>query len=90
MPDLEEVLKLPILRNILGRQVTMVIDDGLLRRKLVVERASYWSLKKEVVVDERHNKESICRFGCLALSRFAITEILKAPESDLRQRVHFR
>jgi hypothetical protein len=56
-PDLGDILKLPVLGNLVGRQVAVVVDDGLRRGVLVVEGARGGRLQQEVVGQERsHNQ----------------------------------
>jgi len=55
-PNLEEIPKLPILGDILGRKVAVVIEDRLGLRKLVVKAARRHRAEEKVVVDELHGE----------------------------------
>jgi hypothetical protein len=53
-PDLEQVLELPVLGNVLRREVAMIIKYRFGFRELVIEPYGSRCLEKEVFVDEFH------------------------------------
>ena len=51
-PDLEQVLKLTVQRNVTRRQVTMIIQNWLWLSKLVIETPCRAGLQKKIIVDD--------------------------------------
>ncbi len=53
-PDLEQVLELPVLRNVPRGQVAMVVKYRLRLGKLVIKPRRRARAQEEIVVDELH------------------------------------
>jgi len=55
-PDLEEVGEPAILRDVLRREMAVVVDDRLMRRAGLVEPARRVAVKQKIAVDECHRR----------------------------------
>jgi hypothetical protein len=53
-PDLEKILKPPVFRHILGRQMAMIIQNRLVFGELVVEPPRGLGVEQEIFVDKGH------------------------------------
>jgi hypothetical protein len=49
-PDFRDIVENPVLGNILGGKVTMIIDDGHISRIIVKQALCCWCLKEKILV----------------------------------------